>query len=247
MQTSVKIVILGAGGTGGYLLPHLYRIAYAAKKNIRIIVCDGDIVKEKNLIRQNFIEQDIGQNKAKVLAERYASAFGMKTEYLSEFIEKADKLYRLLKPDSEKQIVVLIGAVDNHKSRKICHEAFCRSKNLIYIDSGNGLQTGQVVCGIRKNGQTVFPPAAEMFPDILQNEQDDLFPSELSCAEQSVSSPQSIAANITAAAAVVSFVYDLLVTGSLKTKYVTFSSRLINMRAELSDTEYIQGGVACEV
>ena len=58
MQTSVKIVVLGVGGTGGYLLPHLYRIAYAVKKNIRIIVCDGDTVETKNLIRQNFIEQD---------------------------------------------------------------------------------------------------------------------------------------------------------------------------------------------
>ena len=64
----VKIIVLGAGGTGGYLIPHLYRIAFADdKRNYRIIICDGDIVEPKNLIRQNFVKQDIGRNKAAVL------------------------------------------------------------------------------------------------------------------------------------------------------------------------------------
>ena len=78
----VKIIVLGAGGTGGYLIPHLYRIAFADdKRNYRIIICDGDIVEPKNLIRQNFVKQDIGRNKAAVLAERYAGAFGIECEY----------------------------------------------------------------------------------------------------------------------------------------------------------------------
>ncbi len=64
----VKIVVLGAGETGGYLIPHLYRIAFAdSERPYRIIICDGDIVEEKNLIRQNFVKQDIGRNKAAVL------------------------------------------------------------------------------------------------------------------------------------------------------------------------------------
>lgn len=69
----VKIVVLGAGGTGGYIIPHLYRIAFADNRNYRIIICDGDIVEPKNLIRQNFIEQDVGRIKSQVLAERYVS------------------------------------------------------------------------------------------------------------------------------------------------------------------------------
>ena len=62
---------------------------------------------------------------------------------------------------------------------------------------------------------------------------EDKFPSELSCAERAVSAPQSVTANLTAATAVVSFLYDLLICGELKTRYVTFSSRQINMRAEM--------------
>ena len=81
----VKIIVLGAGGTGGYLIPHLYRIAFAnEQRKYRIIICDGDIAEPKNLVRQNFLEQDIGRNKAAVLAERYAGAFGIECEYIPE-------------------------------------------------------------------------------------------------------------------------------------------------------------------
>src|SRR5699024_7978568 len=83
----VKVVMLGAGGTGGHIAPHLYRLLYALDRPVRFIVCDGDLVEEKNLVRQNFIPADLGENKAKVLAERYASVFGMESEYVPEFIE----------------------------------------------------------------------------------------------------------------------------------------------------------------
>ena len=83
----VKVIIIGAGGTGGYVIPHLYRIGFAAGRPMRIIVCDGDVVESKNLIRQNFVEQDIGRNKAQVLAERYSAAFGIECEYIPRFVE----------------------------------------------------------------------------------------------------------------------------------------------------------------
>lgn len=236
----VKIIVLGAGGTGGYLIPHLYRIAFADKdRNYRIIICDGDIVERKNLIRQNFIEQDIGRNKASVLAERYAGAFGIECKYIPEYIESEQLLTELVRPDftkspwtnaKETQRVILIGCVDNNRSRVICHKVFYETKDLVYIDSGNGEHTGQVVCGIRQSGRTTFKPAGTLYPDILKAE--DKLPTELSCAERAVSAPQSVTANLTAATAVTSFLYDLLVTGDLTTRYVTFSSKIISTRAE---------------
>ena len=99
----VKIIVLGAGGTGGYLIPHLYRIAFSDEnRDYRIIICDGDIAERKNLIRQNFIEQDIGRNKASVLAERYAGAFGIECEYIPEYIESEQRLKELVRPDFKK-------------------------------------------------------------------------------------------------------------------------------------------------
>ena len=38
LDRPVKILIIGAGGTGGYVIPHLYRIAFASNRKCRIII-----------------------------------------------------------------------------------------------------------------------------------------------------------------------------------------------------------------
>ena len=83
----IHIVMLGCGGTGGHIAPHLYRLLYSLFRPAKVILCDGDIVEKKNLVRQNFIAADLGKNKAEVLATRYAGAFGMETCFIDHFIE----------------------------------------------------------------------------------------------------------------------------------------------------------------
>lgn len=233
LKNPVKILLIGAGGTGGYIAPHLYRIAYASGRSVRIIVADGDIVEQRNLIRQNFAPCDIGCNKAKVIAERYSTVFGIKTEYIPGFIEDKESLKKLLTPSytyyyQPKEDVILIGAVDNNRTRQLCHEVFCCSNNLIYIDSGNGEFTGQIVCGLRRKGRTIAKPVAGLYPDIMSDE--EKFPTELSCADRSVSAPQSIAANLFASTAVVAILYQLLILGKTAVKHLTFSSRNLSMK-----------------
>lgn len=235
----VKIVMLGAGGTGGHIAPHLYRLLYALDRPVRFIICDGDVVEQKNLVRQNFIPADLGENKAKVLAERYSTVFGLETEYIPSFIESENELKSLLTPvvwhvDYRHTIceqIILIGAVDNNKSRQLCHRVFQQMPELIYIDSGNGEYTGQAVCGIRRSDRTYYPPIGTVYPDVLEDT--DKFPTELSCAEASVSAPQSIAANITAATAVVDMIYNILALGDSSVRKVTFSTRTVNVRPEV--------------
>lgn len=242
LNKPVKIVMLGAGGTGGHIAPHLYRLLHALDRPVEVIIADGDIVEEKNLVRQNFISCDLGRNKAQVLAERYASAFGMEVQYIPNFIETEEKLTALLKPRfsyvTPETLTILIGAVDNNKSRQLCHKVFNKSDNLIYIDSGNGEFTGQVVCGVRRKGRTYYKPVGEVYPDILEDT--DKFPTELSCAEASVSAPQSIAANIMAATAVVSYIYNILVLGNIEVKKVTFSTKSMNLKPVLSGKEKLK-------
>ena len=146
----VKIVMLGAGGTGAHIAPHLYRLLYALDRPVKFIICDGDKVEEKNLVRQNFTEADLGENKAKVIAERYSDVFGLETSYVPHFIESAERLKVLIKPQrfdtgriitnpktrrTEREVlselVILIGAVDNNRSRKLCHEVFLDAHELI--------------------------------------------------------------------------------------------------------------------
>lgn len=240
----VKIVMLGAGGTGGHIATHLYRLLFALNRPSRFIICDGDLVEEKNLVRQNFTPAELGMNKARVLAERYSGAFGMECEYIPEFIEDAQVLSDLVKPREWydyslsrkktvvcREIAILIGAVDNQKSRQMCHHVFMQSPNLIYIDSGNGLQTGQVVCGIRSSGKMKYSPLATLYPDVMDDV--DKFPTELSCAEASVSAPQSIMANVMAATTVLCMVYNILAEGENLVHYAHFSSRLCSIQSEL--------------
>ena len=232
----VKVVMLGAGGTGSYVAMHLYRMMHCLERPVRIIIADGDSVEGKNLVRQHFADYELGLNKAKALAERYAAAFRMEAEYIPDFIEDEKKLHELVKPDRVRmrsyssvtvdEMVILLGCVDNNKSRRLCNEVFYGCSDLIYIDSGNGEHSGQVVCGVRKGGRTMSKPVGGVYPDVL--EETDKFPTELSCAEASISAPQTIAANMTAAAMVVGLLYNILVLGDNKVKAVSFSTKTLN-------------------
>ena len=72
-------------------------------------------------------------------------------------------------------------------------------------------------------------PVASVYPDILKDI--EKFPSELSCAERSVSAPQSIAANLFASTAISTMLYYLLIKGELKTTRVAFSANKLLMKS----------------
>lgn len=85
-QLPTNIVVVGAGGTGSRLVPLLAQFiktitAGASPRgflvNPTIFLVDDDVVEEKNLVRQNFIQPDVGKPKAAVLANRYSRAYGV--------------------------------------------------------------------------------------------------------------------------------------------------------------------------
>ena len=39
----IHIVMLGCGGTGGHIAPHLYRLLYSVFRPSTAILCDGEI------------------------------------------------------------------------------------------------------------------------------------------------------------------------------------------------------------
>ncbi|WP_172792972.1 ThiF family adenylyltransferase, partial [Bacillus amyloliquefaciens] len=61
---TILTVIVGAGGTGSYAinnLLNLYRVR--AKERHRVMLIDGDVVEEKNLLRQGFLRKDLNKGK----------------------------------------------------------------------------------------------------------------------------------------------------------------------------------------
>ena len=87
----IHFVVVGAGGTGGYFIPQLVRQRAIINKNRQVkhtlTVYDKDDIEEKNLTRQNFIQADIGKNKAEVMASRYGRSFAQEVGYVPEYIK----------------------------------------------------------------------------------------------------------------------------------------------------------------
>lgn len=115
------IVMIGAGGTGGYTIQRLSKMmnAFDSVKSF-LLIADPDSVEEKNLLRQPFIQQDIGLKKADVLAKRYGATYGLKIgSYSDSYIESVESLEQLFSLTDFRhehgQYIqkVLIGAVDN--------------------------------------------------------------------------------------------------------------------------------------
>lgn len=161
----IHIVVVGAGGTGSWLIGHLARLVWTFNRTWELVhdeeprqasllIVDPDDVEEGNIrARQNFCPAERGYPKAQLLALRFASAFGMDGRELSAHV---GPFTASLLPHGS--LTILVGCVDNAKARQ--EMAACLVRRPYYdgpadgrppltwwIDSGNALHTGQVLCG----------------------------------------------------------------------------------------------------
>lgn len=207
----LHVIIIGLGGTGGYLFPNIARVIYQlnadGRKDIMLTAVDGDIIEHKNVNRQNFFLPDVGKNKADLMTTRHGRLFGEQYGTVKQYIEDEETLEEVIFQDD--RFPIIVSCVDNHKTRQLIHRVYeANPEKMIWVDSGNEHFTGQVVVGYksdRKVSETPFaeptmfhmPSIIEVFPDILSTE--SRFNSEISCDEMAVDNIQNIAANITAA------------------------------------------------
>jgi hypothetical protein len=152
---------------------------------------------------------------------------------------------------------IIIGCVDNNFTRRIMHELFSKMNTCIYIDAGNEATqvpsdwqirpkeqwtdeemenyrnsgwSGQVVTGVNLN---LFkqPPVAEVFPDILTDENDLRKPSELSCTELSASDPQRLIVNKFAALAITNILTQIVEEKTISSHITFFHAKKGYMRS----------------
>lgn len=137
-------IIIGAGGTGGYLIPNLGRMVGIKNKEGKshtVTIVDKDLIEDRNLLRQNFSPNDVGKNKAEVMASRYGRAFGQTFYYLTDYIESGEQVLEIMQSEPNK-MPVIIDCVDNNKTRFIIKEGIRLyhqkdgRKNTVYISSG---------------------------------------------------------------------------------------------------------------
>src|SRR3569832_2511093 len=76
----LHLYLVGCGGTGAWLsqtLIRLTKILTTQGRSVSLTLIDHDLVEKANIPRLNFIQADLGLNKAQVLALRYGMAYGV--------------------------------------------------------------------------------------------------------------------------------------------------------------------------
>ena len=225
----VNIVVEGNGGTGAYVVAQLARLIYSLrdKKTIDLTLVDGDTVERKNLLRQHFIESDLGKNKARVLSERYSKAFGIPIRYVDRFITGSEQLQKIFSGMGNSSFNILIGCVDNTQARIYMDKYFNSQDHLIYIDSGNDEVDGQIVMGEKRHGKLYSPPVGQVYPQILEPE----VVKPVSCADHIGESPQNIMANFFAAAGILALLNNILAFEECDATNIMFDCKSIFMRS----------------
>lgn len=141
---NIRILVVGAGGTGSHLVHKLaminQQVELMTDKSIKVCVCDFDMVEKHNCGRQLFnLATDVGMNKATCLVETVNDMYncdfiGYPIAYNSE---TRIEISRKFSPD------MVILAVDSVKARlNILND---HSYSYFYMDIGNGDTYGQIM------------------------------------------------------------------------------------------------------
>jgi PRTRC genetic system ThiF family protein len=114
LESTVKVALVGAGGTGSQVLTGLARLhramlALGHPGGLHVTVFDPDLVSEANVGRQLFSDSDVGFSKAVVLVHRINLYYGLSWK------AEADRAYNLHEHD------IVIGCVDTRSSRRDIH------------------------------------------------------------------------------------------------------------------------------
>ena len=259
-KTFYQIVCIGAGANGSHFVRNLlqdiatYRESTfltwgRARFPANIIIADGDRVETKNLSNQLFDTEDVGLFKVDALAERYGVHYEVDVYAISEYvtsIEKLQSMFEMNKQHNGKVIPILIGLVDNNRTRMLMHEFFHSQilPELVYIDvgvegvllkeqllrnpnaeeiiKGSGF-SGQVVCGYKKDNQVLLPPVADVYSSISADEE-SVFPNQ-SCGDLILQNPQRSATNKMAAQLTNTFINNLFHSGEIVQEELIFNAR----------------------
>lgn len=140
----LKIAVIGAGGTGSYVLQGLAKIDLAIKeivhgsKGISVHVYDDDIISESNCVRQLYHKDEVGEYKSVVLVNNINRYYSNTWEAFPRKFYKSNNDYHLV-----------VVCVDSMKSRReiynILKKSDCRFPSFYIIDYGNGKDFGQVL------------------------------------------------------------------------------------------------------
>ena len=199
---TVSIALIGVGGTGSLVLSGLVRLNHALRKlghpGIEVNVYDPDIVTEANIGRQLFTPDEIGQNKAQCLVDRYNLGFALEWHAYP-------RKYNL----NNYQNRILISCVDSKASRREIAGTIPGNTGIYLIDSGNDSNFGQVLIG---NGSKELPMPYKVQPDLTKGKETRHAPS---CSLAEALSYQDLFVNQWMATAILQLIWQMFRHGEL--------------------------------
>ena len=270
---STCLMLIGCGGTGSWLAPHVVRVAKllqeARDQQVSVVFWDHDHVEAKNIFRQNFCEAEIGVNKALSLAQRYGHAWGIPIISIDAPFDRNIAIKNEYVPSyREQRTTVVITCVDNNSARREV-DKLCESWPIWWVDTGNLKTAGQVSAGrklfekepspLRLPSMTTWtPPPSLQFPNITRDTSEDFQPvdyTNLSCAELALVDEQGININHSIASAAATLLAKMLITNDLRyhcayvsldagTQFVYNSPRIL--RKHLKATKQTGGAIGYE-
>lgn len=207
-------LVIGAGGTGGQLIPSLARLlAYHPSADAGVVIADGDSFEEHNQERQLCGPGQLGRNKADVMAE-HCRSIGL-TTVVSEpnFLDKP-AIRRLIGAST---CPLVVSTVDNDATRLAVIEILehRNDRNWLHVTTGNAdnsdgkfrISSSTHWHGVI-NGNPVGLSPALMFPNIANPT--DTIPAHGTCAAQAPSAPQLISANALSAVMALLVIQNIL-------------------------------------
>ncbi len=221
-QGHFTVTVVGCGGTGGFIAEGLCRLL---PPRTDLVLVDHDRIEERNLLRQNFAREDLGQFKSESLAKRLAQRYGRPVAYSTLPVEMTE----IRCPG------LIIGCVDNGLARKQIAERV-KGKGLVWVggysqaapiefqsgprpetaiwwvDAGNGENYGQIVIGNTDVSADMLPDGniyrGLPLPTIQKPELLNQAPRARDCA--AIAEEQGPTINLTMAAAMVEVVRRLI-------------------------------------
>ena len=217
LTRAVKVVLVGAGGTGSHVLRrlanmHLAMVELGHPEGLDVVVIDPDTVSKTNVGRQNFWPSDVGQHKAEILVNRCNML--MQTGWQAEIAKVTNDSRFNSQPD------IVIGCVDNRKGRGAILATLKRSvyKSAYYLDIGNREHDGQVVLGeVFGSGykrENRLPHIADLYPDIIDGSL-DVTDDTPSCSLAEALEKQSLFINDTMANIACNILWELFRYGQI--------------------------------
>jgi hypothetical protein len=237
-----RIIQIGAGGTGSYLLAPLSKYVGSVRKTGRecaYLVYDMDTVSESNTLRQNFSKRSVGDLKVSALSDVYDNFTGVDIKIDEkgfgdfEGLLTSNKLRRNVSN-------IIIGCVDNTEARVFLYEKLLEIKmdgkdfplDWVYVDAGNHTRGGQlfvVQAFFDENGDRILIEPDEGFVKVFTDANENAVKAP-GCTEMG---DQSIMANVMAATNTYNVVTEYMTYGFSTVKSLYFSRYTLNINGEM--------------